>query len=179
MCSAGSRLLVQEEIQEVFLEKVEGVARTLVPGDPLDPETRLGAIVDEGQMNRVLSYIDAGKRDGASVRLGGNRVRESSGGFYVEPTVFDGVSPRMKIAREEIFGPVLATLTFKTVEEAIKIANDVVYGLARPRSGLSDVTTAHRVAQRFACWRGVRELLRRGRHHRAVRWVQAVRHRAG
>jgi acyl-CoA reductase-like NAD-dependent aldehyde dehydrogenase len=146
MCSAGSRLLVQEDIKEVFLEKVEGVARTLVPGDPLDPETKLGAIVDEAQMNRVLGYIDAGKRDGASVRLGGGRVRESSGGFYVEPTVFDGVSPRMKIAREEIFGPVLATLTFKTVEEAVKIANDVVYGLAAA-VWTTNVTTAHRVAR--------------------------------
>ena len=146
MCSAGSRLLVQEDIREVFLEKVEGVARTLVPGDPLDPETKLGAIVDEGQMNRVLSYIDAGKRDGASVRLGGGRVRESSGGFYVEPTVFDGVTPRMKIAREEIFGPVLATLSFKTVEEAVKIANDVVYGLAAA-VWTSNVTTAHRGAR--------------------------------
>lgn len=146
MCSAGSRLLVQEEIREVFLEKVEGVARTLVPGDPLDPETRLGAIVDEGQMNRVLSYIDTGKRDGATVRLGGNRVRESSGGFYVEPTVFDGVSSRMKIAREEIFGPVLATLSFKTVEEAVRIANETVYGLAAA-VWTSNVTTAHRVAR--------------------------------
>jgi acyl-CoA reductase-like NAD-dependent aldehyde dehydrogenase len=146
MCSAGSRLLLQESIKEPFLEKLQNVARGLVPGDPLDPETKLGAIVDEAQMNRVLGYIDAGKRDGASVRLGGNRVRESSGGFYVEPTVFEGVSPRMKIAREEIFGPVLATLTFKTVEEAIKIANDVVYGLAAA-VWTRNVTTAHRVAR--------------------------------
>ena len=146
MCSAGSRLLLQESIKEPFLEKLQNVARGMVPGDPLDPETKLGAIVDEAQMNRVLGYIEAGKRDGASVRLGGTRVRESSGGFYVEPTVFEGVSPRMKIAREEIFGPVLATLTFKTVEEAIKIANDVVYGLAAA-VWTRNVTTAHRVAR--------------------------------
>jgi acyl-CoA reductase-like NAD-dependent aldehyde dehydrogenase len=146
MCSAGSRLLVQESIKDAFLEKVAEVARGMVPGDPLDPETRLGAIVDEGQMKRVLSYIDTGKRDGAQVRLGGNQVRQSSGGFYVEPTVFDGVSPRMKIAKEEIFGPVLATLTFKTVDEAVKIANDVIYGLAAA-VWTKDLTTAHRVAR--------------------------------
>jgi acyl-CoA reductase-like NAD-dependent aldehyde dehydrogenase len=146
MCSAGSRLLVHEDIKDVFLDKVQQVARGMVPGDPLDPETTLGAMVDEAQMKRVLGYIDIAKKDGANVRLGGNRVRESSGGFYVEPTVFDGVTPKMKIAREEVFGPVLATLTFKTVEEAVKIANDVVYGLAAA-VWTRNINTAHRVAR--------------------------------
>jgi acyl-CoA reductase-like NAD-dependent aldehyde dehydrogenase len=146
MCSAGSRLIVQEDIKDALLEKVQAIGRSMVPGDPLDPETRLGAIVDEGQMKRVLGYIESGKREGAEVRLGGKRVREESGGFFVEPTVFDGVHPRMQIAREEIFGPVLATLTFKTVDEAIKIANEVVYGLAAA-VWTRDITTAHRVAR--------------------------------
>ncbi len=83
MCSAGSRLLVQESIKDAFLEKVQQVAQRMVPGDPLDPDTRLGAIVDEGQMNRVLGYIEAGRKDGANVRFGGSRVLESSGGYYV------------------------------------------------------------------------------------------------
>jgi acyl-CoA reductase-like NAD-dependent aldehyde dehydrogenase len=146
MCSAGSRLLVQADIKDAFLEKVQKVALSLVPGDPLDPETKLGAIVDEGQMKRVLNYIESGRREGAEIRLGGKRVREESGGYYVEPTVFDGVHPKMQIAREEIFGPVLATLTFKTVDEAIKIANDVIYGLAAA-VWTRNVTTAHRVAR--------------------------------
>ena len=146
MCSAGSRLLVQEGIREALLEKIQAVSRTMQPGDPLDPDTRLGAIVDETQMKRVLGYIDSGRRDGARLRCGGRRVREETGGYFIEPTVFDGVAPRMAIAHEEIFGPVLSAITFRTVEEAIAIANDVVYGLAAA-VWTRDVTTAHRVAR--------------------------------
>ena len=146
MCSAGSRLLLQEGIKDAVLEKVQAISRTLQPGDPLDPATRLGAIVDETQMKRVLGYIDTGRRDGASIRFGGRRVREDSGGYFIEPTVFEGVKPAMTIAREEIFGPVLSAITFKTVDEAIEIANDVIYGLAAA-VWTRDLTTAHRVAR--------------------------------
>jgi 4-guanidinobutyraldehyde dehydrogenase/NAD-dependent aldehyde dehydrogenase len=146
VCSAGSRLLVQESIKDAVLEKVKTIGKSLAPGDPLDSETKLGAIVDDIQMKRVLGYIDIGRKDGANVFLGGRRVREDSGGYFVEPTVFDGVRPGMTIAREEIFGPVLSTITFKTVDEAIEIANDVIYGLVAA-VWTRDITVAHRTAK--------------------------------
>lgn len=130
VCNAGSRLLVQEGIKDEFIQKVIAVGRTLEPGDPLDPATKLGAIVTEEQMNRVLNYIDVGQKEGAKLIAGGRRVLGSSGGYFVEPTVFDGVKNGMRIAQEEIFGPVLATITFKDADEAVRIANDSIYGLA-------------------------------------------------
>jgi acyl-CoA reductase-like NAD-dependent aldehyde dehydrogenase len=146
MCSAGSRLLVQESIREALLEEIVAIGRSMPPGDPLDPATQLGALVDETQTRRVLEYIDSGRTEGARLALGGQRQRVDSGGCYVEPTIFDGVQPAMRIAREEIFGPVLATLSFRDLDEAIRIGNGVVYGLAAAIWS-RDITTAHRAAR--------------------------------
>jgi acyl-CoA reductase-like NAD-dependent aldehyde dehydrogenase len=137
---------VQESIREQMLEEIAVVAREMTPGDPLDPKTRLGALVDEPQTHRVLEYIESGRSDGARLAIGGQRVRQDSGGCFVEPTVFDGVRPSMKIAREEIFGPVLATLSFSDLDEAIRIGNDVIYGLAAA-VWTRDLTAAHRAAR--------------------------------
>jgi len=146
MCSAGSRLLVQESIREPLLERIAQIARTMSPGDPLDPDTVLGAMVDEIQTQRVLDYIASGRSEGARLALGGQRVRQESGGCYIEPTVFDGVRQSMRIAREEIFGPVLATLSFRDLDEALRLANDVSYGLAAA-IWTRDLRDAHRAAR--------------------------------
>jgi 4-guanidinobutyraldehyde dehydrogenase/NAD-dependent aldehyde dehydrogenase len=146
MCSAASRLVVHESVRDAMLEKIIEIGRTMAPGDPLDPKTRLGAIVDQVQLNTVMGFIDSGRSEGAELRLGGNRARQESGGYFVEPTVFSNVDPKMKIAREEIFGPVLSTITFKDAEEAVRIANDVSYGLTAAVWS-RDITTAHRIAK--------------------------------
>ncbi len=148
VCNAGSRLLVEEPIKDRVLETIEKIAERMQPGDPLDPRTKMGAIVDDVQLERVLGYIDAGKEGGAELKFGGRRVRAESGGYYVEPTVFDKVDNSMKIAQEEIFGPVLSTITFKDADDAIRIANDTIYGLAAA-VWTRDLATAHKTARRL------------------------------
>ena len=146
VCTAASRLLVEEKIHDAFLSEVKKVADVYQPNDPLDPKTQMGSMVDKNQMERVLGYINKGKSEGAALAAGGKQVRQNSGGFYIEPTIFDRVKNDMTIAREEIFGPVLATLTFKNVEEAIRIANDSIYGL-QASLWTNDLSKAHKTAR--------------------------------
>jgi 4-guanidinobutyraldehyde dehydrogenase/NAD-dependent aldehyde dehydrogenase len=148
VCTAGSRLLVEDSVADEFMAKVRAQVSDWRPGNPLDPKTNVGAIVDEAQMNRVLGYIDIGKNEGATLTVGGNRVSPVEGGNFVEPTVFENVNNDMTIAQEEIFGPVLSVIRFKDEEEALKIANDSIYGLA---AGLwtNNLSQAHRVARKL------------------------------
>jgi acyl-CoA reductase-like NAD-dependent aldehyde dehydrogenase len=146
VCNAGSRLLVHSSLKDELLERVVRIAEGIQPGDPLDESTRMGPLVDDTQLQRVLGYIDSGREEGAVVHLGGNRVREETGGYFVEPTVFDSVRNDMRIAREEIFGPVLSTISFDDEQDALRVANDTVYGLAAA-VWTDDVNRAHRAAR--------------------------------
>jgi aldehyde dehydrogenase (NAD+) len=131
-CIAGSRLLVQESIHDAFLEKLVACARTAKMGNPMHPGTQIGPVTNKPQFEKILRYIDIAKSEGARPVLGGARAErpECGSGWFVEPTIFEGVSNRMRIAQEEVFGPVLAVIPFTDEDEAIAIGNDVVYGLA-------------------------------------------------
>jgi gamma-glutamyl-gamma-aminobutyraldehyde dehydrogenase/4-guanidinobutyraldehyde dehydrogenase/NAD-dependent aldehyde dehydrogenase len=146
VCDAASRLLVEEKIHDAFLDKVRALADAYAPGDPLEEKTKMGAIVDRKQTERALSYIAKGKTEGAVLMSGGKRVREETGGFYIEPTIFDRVENRMTIAREEIFGPVLSAISFSTPEDAVRLANDSIFGL-EANLWTNDLTRAHRMAK--------------------------------
>ncbi|MFF6782829.1 aldehyde dehydrogenase family protein [Streptomyces sp. NPDC012510] len=146
MCTAPSRLLVHSSVAERVTEAIVARARELRVGDPLDPATEMGALVGEGHLERVLGHVSTGLHEGARLRTGGERTLADTGGSYLRPTVFDGVAPGMRLAREEIFGPVLSVLTFNDLDEAVRLANATEYGLA---AGLwtSDLSTAHKVSR--------------------------------
>jgi gamma-glutamyl-gamma-aminobutyraldehyde dehydrogenase len=145
-CNAPSRVFVHEAVADEFLAVVAAEAPKYAPGDPLSGSAEMGAIVDETQLRTVLDYIDVGCTDGATLLTGGRQVRKETGGYFVEPTVFTGVSNRMKIAREEIFGPVMSVIRFKNEAEAIAMANDSSYGL-QASVWSHNINRAHRVAR--------------------------------
>jgi aldehyde dehydrogenase (NAD+) len=147
VCSSGSRLLVHEGIHDEFLNRLVDRAKKLKVGDPLDPESEMGSQISAQQTERILGYIHAGIEEGATLMCGGKRETEGAKGkgFFVQPTVFSGVQPGMKIAQEEIFGPVLAAIRFHDAEEAIKIANGTIYGLVSA-VWTRDIQLAHRMA---------------------------------
>ncbi len=130
VCSAGSRLIVQKEIEKDFINKVAEISENMKPADPLDPSSFAGAIVSSEQLEKINKYVNTGKEEGAEITVGGNITMKETGGCYFEPTIFKNVKNSMKIAQEEIFGPVLTALSFNNFEEAISIANDTEYGLA-------------------------------------------------
>ncbi|MFF7977075.1 aldehyde dehydrogenase family protein [Streptomyces sp. NPDC007905] len=146
MCTAPSRLLVHSSIAEQVTDAVVRRARELRVGDPLDPATQMGALVSQAHLDRVHGHIVTGQAEGARLRTGGERTLTATGGSFLQPTVFDHVGPGMRLAREEIFGPVLSVLTFDDLDEAVRLANATEYGLA---AGLwtSDLSTAHRISR--------------------------------
>ena len=146
VCAAGSRLLVERSVHDQVVAQLAEGAKKLTPGDPLDKNTRLGALVSKKQQESVLAYVKKGVDEGAQLVAGGKAVKPNGKGYFVEATVFDGVQPEMTIAREEIFGPVLAVLTFDDFEQGVQLANHTVYGLA---AGIwtKDIQKAHRAAK--------------------------------
>ncbi|RUW81439.1 aldehyde dehydrogenase [Mesorhizobium sp. M2A.F.Ca.ET.067.02.1.1] len=147
-CSAGSRLIVHESIKDRLLDELKPVFQSWTVGDPLERTTRIGAMIEQEHLAKVLSYIETGRKEGARIALGGSQILAGTGGSFVEPTIFDGVSNNMKIAREEIFGPVLSVITFNDEAEAVRLANDTNYGLAASLY-TDDLNTAHRVAKQI------------------------------
>jgi len=146
VCSAGSRILVERSMYDPFLEQLHKRAASISVGDPLDPATYMGPVVSEEQFERVMGYIGIGKAEGARLVTGGSRIGDA--GFFVQPTIFAEVENRMRIAQEEIFGPVASVIQVRDADEAVRVANDTIYGLAAA-VWTRDVAKAHTIAQRL------------------------------
>lgn len=146
LCVAGTRLLLQDSIKDKLLPKVLALTQQIVPSDPLDPATTFGAIINQSHMQKVLAYIEAGRKSGAQLLCGGRQVNRESGGYYIEPTIFDQVPSQAKIAQEEIFGPVLSVMTFSSEQEAIELANGTCFGLAA-YAATENIARTHRLAK--------------------------------
>jgi aldehyde dehydrogenase (NAD+)/betaine-aldehyde dehydrogenase len=148
VCQAGSRLLLQESIKDEFLAKLKAFTATVKVGNPEDPSTTMGPVINEAQLEKVVRYVHAGQDEGADMICGGGRLTGNGfdQGLFVQPTIFDNVRNEMSIAQEEIFGPVLSVIPFRDADDALRIANDTVYGLASA-VWTKDIDTAFKMAK--------------------------------